>query len=858
MQDDNPEEMETNQAEAIDDSGDSDLESDGEDTDAQRETSNARLKAFEQSIAENPYNYSVHEDFIKFLEKGDDLDKLRAAREAMAKLFPLTPQLWLTWIRQEIDLCLDEEEKLKVLELFQRAVKDYTSVDVWLEYCQFGIGLSGEGNFERARAIFEEACNKVGLHVQKGSLIFEAYREFELAIYATMPDGAAPDDKLAKDKEKQRRKIVSLFKRQLSVPLFDMEKTLAELKEFAAHEADSNIILIYQKALKKLESIHPFEMKLNNLSSPATFGDYEEYLELEIREGDAARIQMLFERAVTDDCLRVELWEKYNKYMDLTLKIDSLALPVHERSIRNVPWSSSLWVSYLTCLERMSAPTEKIEAILKDARQVAILSATDALNLWIFHLSNLRRKIDFKEPSSELVEQLRELFEKAEVELTEFTDADTEQHLESLFYYWATVEANLGNTQRWREIWQKITRQGASSQVKTWLSYANFEKTYGDFKHYRKVLQRGLYASADWPEQIGEQWVQAELQEGTLDGLQEAQSKFEARMRVVNEKRDKAATRELLNAQSTQPPELSSKRELKPKKRKASESPVKNDSEDKKGKWKNLSDGDGFKMPLPVGPKSSEGSGTSHKPAPSDDDPLREAQTVFLSNLAYEVEEEKIREVFKDVGRIEELRLVRDYKHRCKGFGYLVFDDLNSVQSALKKDRAPIDGRPVFVSRCNERKQFEFSLGLEKNKLFVKNVPLDATKEELQELFARCGALSDVRLCVLRNGKFKGMAYIDFVDEPSASAAVVKFDGFDMRGKTLSVAISNPPPRKEKSLTQAPERKSKEPTMKTRLFVPRSLLTKAATDKSHSVTAETKNLGAAATNDDFRNLFLNK
>lgn len=47
------------------------------------------------------------------------------------------------------------------------------------------------------------------------------------------------------------------------------------------------------------------------------------------------------------------------------------------------------------------------------------------------------------------------------------------------------------------------------------------------------------------------------------------------------------------------------------------------------------------------------------------------------------------------------------------------------AEAALKRDREPIDGRPMFVSRCNADKHaresgFKYGTTLEKNKLFVK------------------------------------------------------------------------------------------------------------------------------------------
>ena len=86
---------------------------------------------------------------------------------------------------------------------------------------------------------------------------------------------------------------------------------------------------------------------------------------------------------------------------------------------------------------------------------------------------------------------------------------------------------------------------------------------------------------------------------------------------------------------------------------------------------------------------------------------------------------------------------------------------------------------------------------MERNKLFVKGLPKSATKETLQELFGKFGQLKDVRIVTYRNGHSKGIAYIDFLNANEASKAVLKLDNHVIEGYTISVAISEPPARKQ-------------------------------------------------------------
>lgn len=66
--------------------------------------------------------------------------------------------------------------------------------EIWLEYAQYSIGGMGlPGGMEKVRSIFERALTAVGLHMTKGATVWEAYREFENVILATV-QVSAPEE----------------------------------------------------------------------------------------------------------------------------------------------------------------------------------------------------------------------------------------------------------------------------------------------------------------------------------------------------------------------------------------------------------------------------------------------------------------------------------------------------------------------------------------------------------------------------------------------------------------------------------------------------------------------------------------
>lgn len=109
-----------------------------------------------------------------------------------------------------------------------------------------------------------------------------------------------------------------------------------------------------------------------------------------------------------------------------------------------------------------------------------------------------------------------------------------------------------------------------------------------------------------------------------------------------------------------------------------------------------------------------------------------------------------------------------------------------------------------------------------------------------------------------RNGKSKGIAYVEYESEKSAKQAVMKVDQTEFMGRTLTVAISAPPANSDKhpqphrsnpsGFTGARKPFAAKTDQKQRIsFVPASVQKAAATGASGQ---------PAMSNDDFRKMLL--
>jgi cold-inducible RNA-binding protein len=73
-------------------------------------------------------------------------------------------------------------------------------------------------------------------------------------------------------------------------------------------------------------------------------------------------------------------------------------------------------------------------------------------------------------------------------------------------------------------------------------------------------------------------------------------------------------------------------------------------------------------------------------------------------------------------------------------------------------------------------------------KLYVGNLSFETTENDLQDLFAQHGKVSEVSLMMDRmTGKSRGFAFVTMNDGTEANAAMTALNGKEVGGRTLNV-----------------------------------------------------------------------
>jgi cold-inducible RNA-binding protein len=78
-------------------------------------------------------------------------------------------------------------------------------------------------------------------------------------------------------------------------------------------------------------------------------------------------------------------------------------------------------------------------------------------------------------------------------------------------------------------------------------------------------------------------------------------------------------------------------------------------------------------------------------------------------------------------------------------------------------------------------------------KLYVGNLSFGTVEDDLQQLFSQVGAVESVAMVTDRDtGRSRGFAFVEMSSESEGAAAIVKFNGSELDGRSLTVSEARP------------------------------------------------------------------
>lgn len=585
----------------------------------------------------------------------------------------------------------------------------FSATDIAFSYINF---LNSNAD-KSQKGLWIDLIETYGLHCMKGRQFFDLYRNFLKTSFTG---------------DEYRDLYVDSFIRELRIPLFNMEDSYIEAKVYIQKnniKCDWDIIESdYNEAKAHLQKILPFEKQLTEVTN-STAQLYKDYLLFADKFLDEENLQIIYERMISDCCLDPSCWLDYVDFLEIRDKYEApknlpnrdifnqTVLDVNLRSIRNCTWNEKMYTKRMRLMERMHKPISNVQEVLEMGLAVG-LTPEFAVNVWLEYLSFLRRATNYREEKE--CEILRKNFKLCWDTLGKQWGVLADCNCEIL-QFWGRLEYGpLHDQESAYDLWMTVMNSSDNStRSALWVEFIQLEMRR-DLESTRKLFKKALFSPGlDNPLTIASAWIRFERCNGSLKQLNSSQEHV-----------DKFMASYMVQSQNHVEPIKG-----KGKKRKAD-----NDEDFSLKKAK----------PTPSKPHVPEPAVDSHIVDKSKDN-LR----VFVSNLDYNITEEELVEGFPELS-ITSVDLIKSANGRGRGFGYLELKSEDQVELAISFDRRSIKERPAYISSVlrgkDERMAFKYSSELEPKKLFIKGLPHDITKEELDELFRREGNVVDVRIII--------------------------------------------------------------------------------------------------------------
>ncbi|KAG8214448.1 hypothetical protein J3R82DRAFT_9471 [Butyriboletus roseoflavus] len=784
-------------------------------------------------LSVNSFDIDLHVQHINLARSLDMDEQVFVAREMATSYLAVGDDVWLPLVDVKVSSTNLENPAsvLEVLELYARAEADYLSIPILQKHIEFLIDrhayfaalevppeeLGDCFSTAWTREAISEVVSKGTGHLTKSRYLWELQRDWELE----MIEAASPTDR-----PELIQHVEELHLARLQQPHAGHEDTYQSYSSFTttykpATEYESLLVAaskLRSRAVKVYERRERSELSLTSLEA------YMHYLAAE-RKGktpDGFIVRGLYERSIAEVAKRRfagegsaeqtlrTLWLGYVDFMRGQGIDEGDLTHIIQRATRSVPGSGEVWARYIRHLERIAEPASE------DAPMDGSESISDAYQRALS--TNLFTKINPKGPDLDPEQIIPLVLARAGAEKRAIEagkgDEDAFSTLIKVIEDGLVMvrQASKVGDQRFRlekflsELYLSLA-DVADAAIALWASAAaHYKFSWAVWVAYTDVLIRTDRHDAarsafqdvstknlDYPEALWDAWLSFEHAHGSLASLEDALVRVERARTQVEARRMRVAQKAYEAAQySMEQQAASAVLTSLPTNVTQEQTPA--------------ASGDGMDVDVPITSAKPQGKRKASEEPEVDGsaskkvrmEPLnaplkrdRENCTVFVADLPAGTSEEQLKALFKDCGEIREVKITNMPETLV---ATVEFAARENIPAALTKDKKRIEGMEVNVHLAW------------RSTLYVTNFPEKTDDAAIRDLFGQYGLILDVRWPSKKFKATRRFCYVQFTSPASAEKAL-ELHGRELEPeRTLSVYISNPERKRERTDADANER----------------------------------------------------
>lgn len=183
-------------------------------------------------------------------------------------------------------------------------------------------------------------------------------------------------------------------------------------------------------------------------------------------------------------------------------------------------------------------------------------------------------------------------------------------------------------------------------------------------------------------------------------------------------------------------------------------------------------------------------------------EPPEEAK-VYVGNLPYDVDSERLAQLFEQAGVVEVSEVIYNREtDQSRGFGFVTMSTVEEAEKAVETfHRYDVGGRLLTVNKAAprgarvERPPRDFGSSF---RIYVGNLPWQVDDSQLVQMFSEHGKVVDARVVYDRDtGRSRGFGFVTMASQAELDDAIAALDGQSVEGRALRVNVAEErPPRR--------------------------------------------------------------